>query len=40
MMVEVQLASFPAFKNEMQFIERLYCEQAVLCIPGQVRIDS
>ncbi|XP_059060630.1 tyrosine aminotransferase-like isoform X2 [Achroia grisella] len=35
MMIEIKMSMFPAFRNELEFIERMYSEQSVLCIPGQ-----
>ncbi|KAM3964772.1 tyrosine aminotransferase-like [Aphomia sociella] len=35
MMIEIEMVKFPAFKNELEFVERLCSEQSVLCIPGQ-----
>ncbi|XP_063838621.1 tyrosine aminotransferase-like [Ostrinia nubilalis] len=35
MMIEIKVSMFSEFQNDLQFIERLYSEQSVLCIPGQ-----
>ncbi|XP_026322073.1 tyrosine aminotransferase-like [Hyposmocoma kahamanoa] len=35
MMIEIQISLFPSFKDDVQFVERLLMEEAVLCLPGQ-----
>ncbi|XP_052747612.1 tyrosine aminotransferase-like [Galleria mellonella] len=35
MMIEIKMSVFPQFRDELEFIERMYSEQSVLCIPGQ-----
>ncbi|XP_015908737.1 tyrosine aminotransferase [Parasteatoda tepidariorum] len=34
MMVGIDVKSFNCFKNDMEFVERLMCEQSVMCLPG------
>ncbi|XP_052749633.1 tyrosine aminotransferase-like [Galleria mellonella] len=35
MMIEIKMSMFPVFRDELEFIERMYSEQSILCIPGQ-----
>ncbi|XP_050709914.1 tyrosine aminotransferase-like [Eriocheir sinensis] len=35
MMVGVEMASFPALKNDLDFVERLISEESVFCLPGK-----
>ncbi|XP_068621400.1 tyrosine aminotransferase [Battus philenor] len=35
MMIEIKIAQFPDFKNELQFVERMISEQSVFCLPGR-----
>jgi len=35
MMVGVELDRFPAFENDLQFVERMVTEESVFCLPGR-----
>ena len=36
MQVGVELDRFPAFENDLQFVERMVTEESVFCLPGRV----
>jgi tyrosine aminotransferase len=36
MMIEIKMAQFPEFDNDLEFVERLVAEQSVFCLPGKV----
>ncbi|XP_043681568.1 tyrosine aminotransferase isoform X2 [Vespula pensylvanica] len=35
MMVSIDLASFPEFNSDLEFVQRLLMEESVFCLPGQ-----
>ena len=35
MMVKVDMSRFPMFRSDLEFVERLVCEQSVFCLPGK-----
>lgn len=35
MMIGVEMANFPDFENDLQFVERMVTEQSVFCLPGR-----
>ena len=35
MMVRIDMSRFPAFKNDLHFVESLVSEQSVFCLPGK-----
>lgn len=40
LMVKIELDSFPYFRTELEFIQKLMEEESVFCLPGQVRQTS
>jgi len=35
--VGVDMANFPEFENDLQFVERMVTEESVFCLPGRVK---
>ncbi|XP_076062960.1 tyrosine aminotransferase-like [Oratosquilla oratoria] len=35
MMVGIDMARFPEFQNDLEFVEKMICEESVFCLPGQ-----